>query len=105
MYKIGFVNEWFTLMFKLIKASRGYQFRITTNGHMGRKLFRMENPADDMSTMHLFRILINWAMVCKQSDQKDEFMENWMELGRRIRDFANSPDAEEFNNQFDINQK
>ena len=105
MNKIKFVNEWFSLMFKLIKASRGYQYKISKGGHMNRSLFNMKNPADNMTTMHLFRILINWAMVCKQSDRNDEFMENWIKLGLMIRDFAESPDADKLNNMFDINQK
>lgn len=105
MNKIKFVNEWFSLMFKLIKASRGYQYKISKGGHMNRSLFSMKNPADNMTTMHLFRILINWAMVCKQTDRNDEFMENWMKLGLMIRDFAESPDADKLNNMFDINQK
>ena len=105
MNKNSFVNEWFSLMFKLIKASRGYQYRISKGGHMNRSLFSMKNPACHMSAMHLFRILINWAMVSKLTDRKDEFMENWMKLGWKIRDFAESPEADKFNDLFDTNQK
>ena len=100
MKKIDFVNEWFSLLFRLIKRSRGYENKITQEGFMSRHLFSLDNPAEDMTVMHLFRILVNWAMVCHLSKDYDEFMDAWIRLGEHIRNFANSSRADHFNDLF-----
>ena len=100
MNKFDFINEWLSLMFRLIKRSRGYENKITKYGFMSRHLFTLRNPAEDLSVAHLMRILVNWAMICSLSKEYDEFMDNWNQLGVHIRDFANSQRADHFNDFF-----
>jgi hypothetical protein len=100
MYKFDFINEWFSLMFRFIKRSRGYEYKITKEGFMSRHLFSLDNPAEELTLIHLFRILVNWAMLCSLSKDYDEFMNNWICLGEKIRDFANSERADQFNDSF-----
>jgi hypothetical protein len=101
MEKYQFVNEWLSLMFKLIKCSRGYQFKMRQSGHLSPKLFTLQNPAKELTVMALLRIMVNWAMACQLTDKKDEFMDNWMRLGMMIRDFADSERADHFNSLFE----
>ena len=100
MNKSDFANEWISLMFRLIKHARGYEYKITKEGFMSRHLFSLDNPAEELSLLQFFRILVNWAMLCELSKNKDEFMDNWTILGEKIRDFANSERADHFNNYF-----
>ena len=100
MYKFDFINEWISLMFRLIKRSRGYEYKITKEGFMSRHLFSLANPAEELTLIHLFRILVNWAMLCSLSKEYDEFMDCWIRLGEKIRDFANSERADHFNDSF-----
>lgn len=100
MNKYDFINEWISLMFRLIKHSRGYEYKITQYGFMSRHLFSLDNPAAKLTLSHLFRILVNWAMLCTLNKEHDEFMDNWISLGENIRDFANSARADHFNDVF-----
>ena len=100
MNKNVFINEWISLMFRLIKRSRGYEYKISKEGFMSRHLFSLDNPAEKLTLVHLFRILVNWAMLCSLSKDYDEFMDNWIRLGEKIRDFANSERADQFNDSF-----
>lgn len=100
MYKFDFINEWISLMFHLIKHSRGYEYKITKEGFMSRHLFSLNNPAEELTLIHLFRILVNWAMLCEFSKSYDEFMDRWIRLGEMIRDYANSERADHFNDAF-----
>ncbi len=100
MNNSDFINEWLSLMFRIIKRSRGYEYKITTEGFMSRHLFSLGNPAEELSLVHFFRILVNWAMICTLSEKQDEFMSNWIRLGEKIRDFADSRHADHFNDLF-----
>ena len=99
MKEIDFMRTWLFELLKMVKDSR-HEMKIVRNGHMSTHLFTPKDPLRELSTGHLLRIIINHAQLCEYTELNDEFMKDWIRLGRMIRDFADSPECDEFNQQF-----
>ncbi len=95
----NFMNQWLKLALKPIKMQK-LESAIINNGHMGTHVFSYQDPVRQLSLGHFIRIMINYAMICKNTEQRQEFMDYWNLLGQKIVDFAESSDADEFNKQF-----
>ena len=100
MEKHPFFNSWLRLLLKLILRNRGFETRMTRNGHLSPHLFSSKDPIHDISLEHFIRILINYAMLCEQTEKTDDFLRDWTELGSQISTFANSQAADELNKSF-----
>ena len=99
MKAIDFMGRWLFALLKMVKDS-GHEMKMVRNGHMSAHLFTPVDPVNDWSTGHLLRIIINHAQLCVDTDLNDEFMRHWTRLGLMVKDFANSPECDEFNKQF-----
>lgn len=104
MKKKDFMNQWLKLALKLIKA-KALESKIIRNGHLNTHVFTHQDPVNELSLGHFIRIIINFALLCQHTEKRNEFMDYWTFLGNEILDFAESPDIDEFNNQFAYNLK
>ena len=79
---------------------KGFQKRMTTQGHLSHHLFSLKNGVKDISLEHAIRMVLNYALNCSYTEKRQEFLEEWMQVGVYIQNFVDSEHIDKFNDLF-----
>ena len=100
MDKYTLMDYGLRIVMTTIKTKKGFQKRMTTQGHLSHHLFSLKNSVRDISLEHAIRMLVNYALNCSHTEKRNEFLEEWMQLGIYIQNFVDSEHIDKFNDLF-----
>lgn len=84
MIKNALLDQWILRILRHIKSKRGYQSQMIHNGHLSAHVFSPKNPVFDISLGRFIRMVLNYALVCKDTEKVHEFKDDWNRLGDAI---------------------
>lgn len=100
MDKYSLMNWGLRRLLTTIKTKKGFQKRMTTQGHLSHHLFSLKNGVKDISLEHAIRMVLNYALNCSYTEKRQEFLEEWMQVGVYIQNFVDSEHIDKFNDLF-----
>ena len=95
------INSWIYRLLRHVKKKRGFQNKMTKNGHFSAHLFSPKEPLKEISLEHVIRMLVNYAMICKNTELVHEFKDDWNQLGDAIVEMAENGVVDMLNQLFD----
>ena len=100
MDKYSLMNWGLRRLLATIKAKKGFQQRMTTQGHLSHHLFSLKNGVNDITLEHAIRMVLNYAENCSHTEKTHEFKDEWIKVGEYIQNFVDSEHIDKFNELF-----
>ena len=94
------MNNWIFRILRHVKSKRGYQHQMCQNGHLSQHHFSHMNPVFKLSLGCVIRMILNYALTCKDTEKQHEFKDDWNKLGDTIMLLVDNGIVDALNNMF-----
>lgn len=101
MEKVILMNAWIFRILRYVKSKRGYQNQMCQNGHLSHHHFSPVLPVYKISLGCAIRLVLNYALICKDTEKVHEFKDDWNKLGDAIMILVDKGTVDDLNRMFE----